>query len=139
MELQSIRTDKITPAYMMAYEKWWRDTVGLLYEESREEAREGERNATRMYDPEKLESRIHRAKMDIVMRQAHAEFMKEYPWYQVELSDFWSAYVRHPLGWDMTRAPIRESENSGGEPFVNYFKEAFEEICAYDMKMEDNL
>ena len=77
--------------------------------------------------------------MDIVKRQKHTEFMKEYPWCRVEFSDFWNAYARHPLGWNMTRAPNKESENSAGEHLINHFKDEFEEICAFDIKMENNL
>jgi len=139
MELEGIRRDKITPAYIEASKKWVQDTANRLNEGMSEASLEQEKNNIVTYIPKDPEAKLRRAKMEAVIKQELVVFRKEYPWYRVELPVFWNAYKMHPVGWDLIHVPDTQPEKRVGENFRNLNKECFEEILGYEVNMNTYL
>jgi len=120
-----ILRDRITPKFIEAYKKLWEYERPWL---------EGNLvDVGPISESLGVEEKTYKMQLEVVMKQLYADFLKEYPTYQVDFETFWRAYVFHPLGQKIFGSADSMSDRKKSRLLRIYFETKFrgiEEYCS---------
>jgi hypothetical protein len=79
--------------------------------------------------PVNIREKLYSIQLEVLMRHLYTKFLREYPWYSIDLETFKHAYMCHPLGWQFLDFEGIEDEDL--MLIHDYREKTFKEICSY--------